>query len=155
MNSLPVCNNPMTSQELIRIVGRQLIFTIHENNKVNKLITDLVGSDCWALTNTILNEDLDKPTEIVFNSYEENKLSLKEIIMNNSIRNNIIENPHDNLLLPLYRFKRSANIEIYMFPVNFYKIQINYNHKDEVFTVSGFMSDAYVNTYILTNFFSF
>ena len=57
--NLPICDIPIPTKELIQIEGEQLKFTIHENLKVNKLITDNVSADCWAVTSTILNTGLD------------------------------------------------------------------------------------------------
>lgn len=140
--NLPICDIPMT--DIIDIAGHQLIFTIYEHLKVNKLIIDNVGADCWAVTSTILNTGLDvDPTEVLFNNFEEETLSLKEIIMNNIIRKEIIKSPHNSLLIQLYRFKRIANIDIYMFSDTPYKIRINYNWDNEVFTIYGFMSESY------------
>ena len=142
--NLPICDIPMTTKQLIDIAGHQTMFTIHENLKVNKLITDNVGADCWAVTSTILNTGLDvDPTEVLFNNYEEETLSLKKNIMNNVIRDKIIKNPHCSLLIHLFRYEKSANIDIYMFKKTPYKIRINYNWDNEVFTIYGYMSESY------------
>jgi hypothetical protein len=139
--NLPICDIiPMTDD----IAVHQLIFTIHEDLKVYKLITDNVDADCWAVTSTILNTGLDvDPTEVLFNNFEEETLSLKEIIMNNIIRKEIIKSPYNSLLIQLFRFKRTANIDIYMFKKTPYKIRINYNWDNEVFTIYGYMSESY------------
>ena len=141
--NLPICDIPMTTKQLID-EGHQTMFTIHENIKINKLITTNVGADCWAVTSTILNTGLDvDPTEVLFNNYGEETLSSKEIIMNNVIKKEIIKSPHNSLLIQLFRFKRTTNIDIYMFKKTPYKIRINYNWDNEVFTIYGYMSESY------------
>ena len=152
--NLPICNIPMTLQELtyhelINNIGEELEFTIHENSKINEFISDMVGADCIALTNTIIDSDMKEPTEILFNNYKKENCLLKEIIMNNFIRDMIIKDPRRNLLFPLYRYDMSANIDIYMFYQHPYRIQINYNSDDKLFTINSFMSEAYKQKYVL------
>ena len=144
MDTLPICEVPMPSSQLVEqylvgTEGEQLKFTIHENLKVNKIISDNLGGDCWALTNTTCGGN---KTEFLFNNYREEFLTIKEIIMNCVIRDKIRENPHSNLLIQLYRFNRSAEINIYMCKEHPYKIRIYYNSDNKVFYIDVFMSEA-------------
>ena len=138
--NLPICDISMPLKELINIEGK---YTIHEILEVNTLITNNVGADCWAVTSTIIDNNLVEPTEVLFNNFKEETLSLKENIMNNIIRDKIINNPHSSLLIQLFCYKRSANIDIYMFGKTPYKIRINYDSDNKIFNISGYMSEEY------------
>ena len=148
MNNLPICIIPMSKQEMIlqEIINKdnnQLVFSIDERSKIEEMIKDNVGADCWALQTISINGR----TEMIFNSYEEEKKSLREIILDDVVRDAVMTSPHRHLLVKLYRYNIDTSINIYMFGQYPYRIQIDYNTNKRNFTVSSFVSDEYAKKF--------
>jgi hypothetical protein len=127
---LPICIVPMPNDKLTQYIGYQLIYKNDEYKRLYKTISKCIDSDCWAVS---VNE------EILFNKYNEDLCPIKESIMNNIIRQSISSNPHGNLLVQLFRYKKNATIHIYMHKNNSIIIQLVYNSENGEFNVSGFM----------------
>lgn len=91
------------------------------------LLKEYLGADCWALQ--IDTEDINRvsSSEYVFNAYMDDKRSVRETIVEQIIREKIIENPHSNLLVYLHRRGRDAEIRIHMFMDQSLTILIHYN----------------------------
>jgi hypothetical protein len=109
-----------------------------EYTELLKLIQEYVGADCWAF---VVNN------EILFNSYNNDTKSFKEIINEKIIRDKIIENAH-SILVEINRREVNMKIEIYMFgaPTS-YKLVILYVADSRQYIVHRMNSQAFIDKF--------
>ncbi len=129
MNSLPKVNLPYDG-----FISKTMCFYSPDVNKesyetLENLIKGYVGSDCWA----VVVDD-----EILFNNYD--RIGMRDKIINNQIRDKIIENPHTNLLVNLLRNKKDSLIRIYLFGSQSWTLNIEYKNDYKVFELSFYKS---------------
>lgn len=106
--------------------------------KLLELIQDYVGADCWAF---VVNN------EILFNNYNDESKTFKQIIEEKIIRDKIIENPH-SVLVEVNRRNVNTVIEIYMFPKpHSYKLMIRYVADVEKYIALRLNSQEYIDKY--------
>jgi hypothetical protein len=101
---------------------------------LEKLIQNFVGEDCWGLT-------IDD--EVLFNNYQ--KKSIRNIVLDNVVRERIIDNPHVNLLVHIFRGNRDARIRIYMFGGQPWTVNIDFKASHKIFQVSFSQSLEHLN----------
>lgn len=107
-------------------------------SKLLKLIQDYVGADCWAF---VVND------EILFNAYNDESKTFKQIIEEKIIRDKIIENAH-SVLVEVNRRNVNTVIEIYMFPTpHSYKLMIRYVADVQKYIVHRLNSQAYIDKF--------
>jgi len=102
----------------------QTRFKYDEFDKLNKIIQEYLGGDCWAIT---IN------SEIIYNNYDKTR-NAKDIIIQNILRNHIIDNP--SLLFGL--FEHDKKIVIYMSKNNTWSINIIFEKKENTFELLFF-----------------
>jgi len=102
--------------------------------QLEKLIQTFVGADCWAVT---VNN------QVLFNSYY--KKNIRNYILDDMVRDRIIENPHANLLVYLFRRKVDTRIRLYMFGGHTWTVNIDFKAKQKVFQVSFSQSLEHMN----------
>ena len=95
--------------------------------KLNDLISEFVGSDCCAVS---VNG------EVLINSYNDHLKSYKERILDDVVRDQIIEDPHCSILSHFIRLAKDANMRIYMFRDHPWTMNINYRASCKVFRLS-------------------
>ena len=93
------------------------IKSTYNMNDLYEMIKEYVGADCWAMT---VND------EILWNSYNENSMTFKDLILESSIRSIVIDNPH-TLFCKIFHRRTPAKIVIYMFGSDSWGIIINYD----------------------------
>jgi hypothetical protein len=86
------------------ITSNYLINDDEDYNMLCSFIKNYVDADCRAIT---IND------EIIYNSYN-SSLTYKEQILENMIRDQIVKQPHRNLLILLNRSEQNGIIRIYM-----------------------------------------
>lgn len=91
-----------------------------------ELLKEYLGSDCWALE---MND------QMLFNHYMDEQRNIRETILDNIIRENILENPHSNLLVYLHRLGQDSNIKIHMFQDRSLTVEIVYLFQTNTFHV--------------------
>lgn len=91
------------------------------------MIKSFLGADCWAMT---------VDNELIFNSYLDNSKAIRSFIEEDLIRDKILKNPHENLLVYLHRRKKNAQIRIYMFYEDSWTINIDYIYSEKKFYIS-------------------
>jgi len=94
-----------------------------------------VSGDCDAIT---------VDDEILFNNYEPK--SLRDSILDDMFRQNIIDNPH-NLLVRIIDQKKNAHMILYMCGNTPWFIAVYYNHLLRIFTIESYKSQKYIDTY--------
>jgi hypothetical protein len=95
-------------------------------NELKDWIYEFVCSDCWAMT---VND------EVLFNGYS-TKLSFKDRMQNEWVRNQILRTPHESLLSHFPFLEKDQYIRIYMFREQPWRMNIEYKHKMKCFQVS-------------------
>jgi hypothetical protein len=132
MNTLPKCDN---------IRFPPVPFCLDVKGKYEELINliqEHIGADCWAF---VIND------EILFNAYNNNTKSFKEIINENLIRDKLITNVH-SLLVEVNRRSVDTRIEIYMFGQDTpYKIMIEYSANERKYNVQRKNSQAFIDKF--------
>jgi hypothetical protein len=116
--SLPTVNQFMCSPL------EQTRFKFDEFDKLNKIIQEYLGGDCWAIT---IN------SEIIYNNYDKTR-NANKIITQDTLRNHIIDKP----LLLFGLFEQDKKIVIYMFKKNTWSINIIFKKKENTFEVLFF-----------------
>jgi hypothetical protein len=102
---------------------------------LENLIKDFIGSDCWAVT---IDDD------VIFNSYPSNKKKIRDSIMEEMIRDKMIENPHENFLVYIHRRRQNAKVRIYMFCGHPWTMNIDYKAEHKLFQVSFSQSKEFM-----------
>lgn len=96
-------------------------------NDLETVVKEYIEADCYAVV-------LDG--EILYNNYN-NDLSHREKILEYCIREQLIDNTHRHIFVPMLRKGSDFMIEIYMFDYpNAWKIVIEFNHVTREFKVS-------------------
>lgn len=131
MNTLPSC-----SLLQFPIKGFSLIRGDYHN--LLTLIQEYVGADCWAFT---IND------EIIFNSYNNETKTFKQILEENIIRDKIIENAH-SILCEVNSRNVDARIDIYMFPKpHSYRLMIRFIAEKQQYIVHRLNSQEFIDKY--------
>lgn len=110
--------------------GVQKVYEAEDKNTYEafqNMIKEFIGSDCWAMT---VND------EVIFDSYLDNSKSIRSFIEEDVIRDKILDNPHQNLLVYLHRRKSNAHIRIYMFYSEPWTLNIEYVYLEKKFYIS-------------------
>lgn len=97
----------------------------HDLVALETLIKEFVEADCHAV---ILNG------EVLLNSYDRSQ-GYREQILEYAIREQIMNNPHRHIMVPLLRQHKDFTIEIFMFAQQSWKLEIQYNHVTQKFHV--------------------
>jgi hypothetical protein len=71
-----------------------------------EFVEEILSGDCWAVK---VND------EILFNYFNEHEKSYRDRILDDVVRQELIEDVHSSLFLQLFRRNKSADITIYMF----------------------------------------
>lgn len=71
-----------------------------------EFVEEILSGDCWAVK---VND------EILFNYFNEHEKSYRDRILDDVIRQELIDDVHSSLFLQLFRRNKSADITIYMF----------------------------------------
>ena len=132
MNVLPCCNVlqfPLKS------------FSTGPDGKYSELlelISSYVSQDCWAF---VINN------EILFNSYNAQSKTFKQILEEKIIRDKIIEDPH-NILVEVNHRNINTRIEIYMFRLpGFYKLMIVYEAISQKYIIHRLNSQGFIDEF--------
>ena len=98
-------------------------------DKIYEVISDLVGADCWAVT---------VDNDILYNQYDSEK-TIRDRIIDGMVRDQIIKTPHARLLVHLFRARKPAVVNIYMFGqgANSGVYQIKWYPKEKQFCVTS------------------
>lgn len=112
------------------------IFDNLEYEKFEDEFIDYVGGDCHAI---VVND------EIIINSYKQK--SYRERLIDDSIRNNIIDNPH-SLFVKLFRENKKARVILYMFGHFPWFLVIHY--RPDFLTMEYYNSTKYIEKYEAT-----
>jgi hypothetical protein len=92
-----------------------------------EFIEDVLSSDTWAMT---VNDD------ILFNYYNLEEKSYVQNVLDDVIRDKLIDNIHSSLFVQLFRKHVDAEIKIYMFDTKSWAYIIQYNSENMSFKVS-------------------
>ena len=95
--------------------------------KLTKLVSEFVGSDCWAVS---VND------EVLFDSYNDHLKSYTKRILEDVVRNQVIEDPHHSIFVHFIRCAKDADMRIYMFRDRPWTMNINYRANCKVFRLS-------------------
>ena len=107
---------------------------------LNTLIWDYVGADCWAISVKEVNIAKE---QVVYNSYPCKNKSIRKEIVEDLVRNEIIENPHSSLLVHIIRRKQNARIRLFMGQELTTTMNIDYKVNHKVFQISFSQSEAH------------
>lgn len=133
-NMLPVYKNKYHKLDGINIKNDyNNKFSINDNTQyklLQEILSNVVGSDCWALS-----IEYNKSVEVIYNAYN-NSRSYKEILLQNNYRDQIIDNPHSNLLYNINHKDEPTSINAYMYHSDGFIVHIDYNPEDSSYTIS-------------------
>lgn len=87
-------------------------------------VKEYIEADCHAVV-------LDG--EVLYNIYQ--NLSYRESVLEYTIREQLMNDPHRHLFAPLFRQQKDFTIEIFMFERDSWKIVIQFDHQTEKFSV--------------------
>jgi len=109
-----------------------------ENNYKDLLdfVKGYVEADCYQVM---------VDNETVF--HDMNNLTIRQNIMEQLIRNQIIADPHRSLFCPMLRKNQCFTVEIYLFQSTPWKIVIDYNFDDKMFHIKRMVSQPYIDKY--------
>jgi hypothetical protein len=96
-------------------------------NNFCEFIEDVLSGDTWALT---VNE------EVLFNYYNLEDKTYTQNVLDDVIRDKLIDNIHSSLFVQLFRKHKNAEIKIYMFDTKSWAYIIQYNAENMSFKVS-------------------
>jgi hypothetical protein len=109
------------------------IYDVNMYTEFYKMLKEHIEADCWAMT-------IDQ--EILWNTYNEDSMTYKQLLTENNIRTTVSKNPH-NLLCHIFRKDRPARIAIYMFESHSWGIIINYENKKFTVNISYESEEVY------------
>lgn len=92
-----------------------------------EFIENILSSDCWAVK---VND------EILFNYFNEREKKYKNKILDDVIRQELIDDIHSSLFIQLYKKNKDADIFIYMFGTDTWAYKISFCAKSLCFTIS-------------------
>lgn len=103
------------------------VYDLSSLRQLEDVVKEYIESDCHAV---VMDE------EVLFNGYREGELSHREKIIEYCIREQIMNNIHRHLFVPLLRQAKNFSIEIFMFKVNPWKIVVDFDKDTKKFNVS-------------------
>lgn len=132
MNTLPSCSVLQFPIRAFSVVSDE------DYSKLLTLIQEYVGADCWAFT---INN------EILFNSYNNETKTFKQVLEEKIIRDKIIESAH-SILCEVNRRNVDTRIDIYMFSKpESYNLMIRYVADEQKYIVHRLNSQEYIDKY--------
>lgn len=128
---LPLVSYPFTEEDYkIYDLDKEHVYSEKRRNYelLTALITVLTDADCWAIT---VAGDGTK-TEILFNNFDPNR-SIRERIIDDTVREKISEDPHKYLLSHV---RDDSLVRIYMYTDDTWTLNINYAKADKTYYLS-------------------
>lgn len=92
-----------------------------------EFIEQVLSGDCWAVK---VNG------EILFNYFNEHEKSYRDRILDDVIRQELIDDVHSSLFVQLFRKNKDADIIIYMFGDDTWAYKIEFNAETVSFNIS-------------------
>lgn len=126
--SLP--NIPCNAELSLDEDGFLSVYDFEELSELEHEVSETIEADCHAV---VMNG------EVVYNMYQE--LTYRERILEYVIREQLSEDTHRHLFVPLLRKRQSFTIELYMFQENPWKIVIEYDISSKEFQISKKVSE--------------
>lgn len=99
-------------------------YSMERLTELERVTAELIEADCHVVV---------MDGEVLFNTYR--PMGYRDRISEFVIREQLIQDTHRHLFVPLLRQNRDFEIEIFMFQVNSWKIVIRYNHETMMFTL--------------------
>ena len=113
-----------------------ITYSVNDTSQYDEFLeefTAYVSGDCHAIT-------IDD--EILYNSYDYNEKSVREIIQEKAIRGTIINDPH-SIFVQLFIEKRNSKVILYMFGNTPWFVCIYYNALLHTLTLEYYKSKKY------------
>jgi GTP-sensing pleiotropic transcriptional regulator CodY len=118
--------------------GTSDMYVLESNYKnLTDVISDYIEADCFAVR---LNNN------ILFNTNVEN-MAPRDYIMEQMIRDKLIESPHSYLLCNMLRKNMDFTLEIFMFRFAPWKLVVKYDSNLKRFHVYKLVSQQYLDRY--------